>query len=394
MHFRPCQRRRKLSVSPHNCPQTLVALNFSSKPYKWIRYATGVVLGAEGTLSQQDDEPLDLSSDLDTLNRLPEVTDLYYHVEISNEEAGATRRIFPLDPDFANLRTSTHSSSSCYASFRAEVSQRDGNACVLTNAYTDECDAAHIVPHCKGDEYIESLTRHRPQGANHVVIEEIDDKRNGLFLNKTSHAALGKNWAISRTPNFAMEMEDVIQVETAMPVVLQYPTQEGTSRFTAHLFNIRDPNRGALARLPPGSPIRVPAGDEGMASRPPDVLFDAVYASAVSTHFGEPMKDLREFLAPFQKLYFPPEGPISKEAERKQIKEERREQKWRTAEGDAERRQRHAGGMDSMDTVFYLWHLSAGISADVLAKRREEMAAKEREASVAKVESWRESSFT
>ncbi len=132
-----------------------------------------------------------------------------------------------------------------------------------------------------------------------------------------------------------------------------------------------------------------------MASWTPDVLFDAVYASAVSTHFGEPMKDLRELLGPFQKLYYPPEGPISKEeAERKQIKEERREQKRRTAEGDAERRRRRAGGMDSMDTVFYLWHLSAGISADMLAKRREEMAAKEREASVAKVETWRESSTT
>ena len=36
---------------------TLAALQFSHRPYKWIRYAIGVVIGAEGDLSPSSDSP-------------------------------------------------------------------------------------------------------------------------------------------------------------------------------------------------------------------------------------------------------------------------------------------------------------------------------------------------
>lgn len=143
---------------------TLVALKFSHKPYKWIRFATGVVIGAEGTLSRRDDasSPIDdelLDSSLDSLDQLPAVTDLYYHVEVSNEEGeGPTRRIFPLDPDFANTRISTNTNDFRHVAFRtfrafgAEVSQRDGDTCALTGVQSDYCDAVHLVARIKGDE--------------------------------------------------------------------------------------------------------------------------------------------------------------------------------------------------------------------------------------------------
>ncbi|TFY66813.1 hypothetical protein EVG20_g4279 [Dentipellis fragilis] len=355
----------------------LLALKFSNKPYKWIRYATGVVLGAEGTLSRQDDESLDLEPDLDSLNHLPDVTDLCYRVEVSNEEGRSTRRIFPLDPDFAASRITGTSTADapCCADFRAEVSRRDGDSCVATGLPSEVCDAVHLVAHCKGDDYIEDIIRHRQQGTEDVI-EEIDDERNGLFLNKCLHAVLGKGFAILKTPNFAMVTKDVIQAGTETV---------GTTRYTAHLFNVNylgSEVSGLLLGGPSGSAIRVPARDEDMASWPPDVLFDAVYASAVSRHFGGPMKDLRECLEPFQRLYYPVEGPMSKEeAERKQSAEKRHAKRSDAAPEE----------MDNMDTVFYLWHVSAGISADMLARRREEEAAKRREASVAKVESWRDS---
>ncbi|KAA1474434.1 hypothetical protein DENSPDRAFT_841012 [Dentipellis sp. KUC8613] len=374
----------------------LTALKFSNKPYKWIRYAAGVVLGAEGTLSRGDNELLDLESDLASLDRLPDTTDLFYHIDIFTEEGVPTRRLFPLDPDFAASRmtgTSTADSTRC-VNFRAEVMQRDGDGCVATGMPPEICDAVHLVAHCKGDEYIQSLTRHRQRGAD--VIEEIDDTRNGLFLCKNLHAALGKGFAILKTPNFAMKTEDVVQVGTEAV---------GTTRYTAHLFHVKylpSEVSGGLLGRPPGSAIQIPARGEDMASWPPDVLFDAVYASAISEHFGGPMKDLRELLEPFQAL-MPKE-----DAEQKRLNEERLEKKRKVAEGDAEQRKRHARRsntgpheMDSMDTVFSLWHLTAGISADMLAKQREEMATKEREAkiksrreSAAKVESWRGSVST
>lgn len=138
---------------------TLIKLQFSNKPYKWIRFAIGVVIGAEsGTLSLREDDSSPnhelLDSNLDSLDQLPAITDLYYHLDVSNEQGGVTttRRMFPLDPDFANTRnSSTNTSASHHVTFRAEVSQRDGNRCVLTEAEL-HCDAAHLVSHTKGDE--------------------------------------------------------------------------------------------------------------------------------------------------------------------------------------------------------------------------------------------------
>ena len=36
--------------------------------------------------------------------------------------------------------------------FRDEVIERDGHACVVTQEGEDVCDAAHLIPHSKGDE--------------------------------------------------------------------------------------------------------------------------------------------------------------------------------------------------------------------------------------------------
>ncbi|TEB32773.1 hypothetical protein FA13DRAFT_1708778 [Coprinellus micaceus] len=71
--------------------ETLTTLQFSQKPYKWIRYAVGVVVGAEGDPSFSSDSP---QSVVDYEAGLPtELTGLYYHT--SNEEK---RRMFPADP--------------------------------------------------------------------------------------------------------------------------------------------------------------------------------------------------------------------------------------------------------------------------------------------------------
>jgi len=57
-------------------------LRLSLKPYKWIRYATGIVLGARGQLSRERDLPNPLSIDYDT--PLSTVSmNLYYHTKKS-----------------------------------------------------------------------------------------------------------------------------------------------------------------------------------------------------------------------------------------------------------------------------------------------------------------------
>ena len=47
--------------------------------------------------------------------------------------------------------TSTEQTTCCY-NFRGDVIQRDGHVCVVTQEAEEDCDAAHLIPHSKGDE--------------------------------------------------------------------------------------------------------------------------------------------------------------------------------------------------------------------------------------------------
>lgn len=71
-------------------------LDFSPRPYKWIRYSTCIVVGVEDHLSRLQDtfDCFNYNSDA-----LPEsLVDLYYHMD---EEEKI--RIFPLDPDLLDV---------------------------------------------------------------------------------------------------------------------------------------------------------------------------------------------------------------------------------------------------------------------------------------------------
>jgi hypothetical protein len=133
--------------------ETLTTLQFSQKPYKWIRYAVGVVVGAEGDLSFSSDLP----SVVDYEAGLPsELTVLYYHT--SEEEK---RRMFPVDPD---MRTSVTSSlaTTRRVHFSGDVAKRDRGTCVMTGAGWQTCDAAHLLAHAKGDNVRHSHSQSTP----------------------------------------------------------------------------------------------------------------------------------------------------------------------------------------------------------------------------------------
>jgi len=122
-------------------------LRLSSRPYKWIRYATGIVIGARGHLYRECDlstgnpVPINYESGLPALS-----IDLYYHT--TNQEQ---RHMFPIDPRLADPRTVTSSRKSTRRDyFRRDVMDRDG-CCVVTGLPHDACQAAHLLPHSKGD---------------------------------------------------------------------------------------------------------------------------------------------------------------------------------------------------------------------------------------------------
>jgi hypothetical protein len=121
-------------------------LRFSLKPYKWIRYATGIVIGARGELCTERDLPNPVPIDYDSGLSAVSI-DLYYHT--TDQEK---RHIFPIDPKLADTRTVTSSgTSSRRDGFRDEVENRD-EVCVVTGGPGFLCDAAHLLPHSKGDK--------------------------------------------------------------------------------------------------------------------------------------------------------------------------------------------------------------------------------------------------
>ena len=193
--------------------ETLHKHQFSHKPYKWIRYAIGVVAGMQGHLSLSRDS-LEIMDYDDGLPR--ESVVLYYHT--SDEEK---RRMFPTDPNIGRTIITSSVTTSQRARFRDGVLERDERRCVLSDMAGKVCDAVHLVAHGKGDvvcylslprththtltlihtpsqrrQYILNYTQHRSREPNrNDILSDIDDVRNGLFLNPLTHKALGKDVA-------------------------------------------------------------------------------------------------------------------------------------------------------------------------------------------------------
>ncbi|KAF8911439.1 hypothetical protein CPB84DRAFT_916297 [Gymnopilus junonius] len=153
-------RRQQLALGPClTLPlETLTELQFSRKPFKWIRYVMGAILGAQGDLSNSSS--CDSYDAIDHDAALPsESTVLYYHT--TDEEK---LRMFPVDPniyndvpahtsaDFASSSSSSSSETTPRRSqFSSIVAERVGKHCVLTGLKEIVCDAVHLLPRSKGD---------------------------------------------------------------------------------------------------------------------------------------------------------------------------------------------------------------------------------------------------
>ena len=57
-----------------------------------------------------------------------------------------------VDIEGLNDRITTTEGTARRADFRDDVLRRDGPACVITEVGVRHCDAAHLIPHSKGNE--------------------------------------------------------------------------------------------------------------------------------------------------------------------------------------------------------------------------------------------------
>ncbi|TFY67402.1 hypothetical protein EVG20_g3957 [Dentipellis fragilis] len=342
----------------------LADLHLSLRPFKWIRYATGVVVGARGDLSHQQDSLAIINYN----DALPDASiDLYYH--LADQEKSS---FFPLDPELAIITSSTLSSLSDSSDhFFNEVAQRDEDRCVVTGLDVRICDAVHLLDQSKGNAYIDAFTRGRSRGPDkkNSIVSDIDSVRNGILVDATLHRVLGCEFTILVTPNFAMDSGDI---------------EEGAQgqRFTAHFF---EPSLARLYRDFNGQAIRCP---RDMSQWPPAVLFDSIYARTVVHYFGilpksvlEPWKDI------FYSTISAHTGSQDGDARDFVADNEVRKQEVEQDQCSAPQGRRQ----DSVDLLLMSY---AYVPADVMEKyvteRQETLARKERESLEVMVSSWKD----
>ncbi|KDQ16151.1 hypothetical protein BOTBODRAFT_54259 [Botryobasidium botryosum FD-172 SS1] len=171
------------------------------RPLKWLRFVSYAICGAEGDISMTRG-----GSTVDYENTLADAFQAgHYYYNTRGP------RYF-IDPEVAQDKH-----SSVYTprrqNFRTRIAQRDGRQCLFSPVSWDYCEAAHIIPHSKGHNYIMALAAGRGTlyGVNGDALGHgIDSIQNGLLMNNILHTAFGKNHCvILKTPNFALRTDDI-----------------------------------------------------------------------------------------------------------------------------------------------------------------------------------------
>ncbi|KAH9072331.1 hypothetical protein EDB83DRAFT_216548 [Lactarius deliciosus] len=181
------------------------AERLSIHPFKWIRYVMFSVCGAFGDLSPSP-PPDGPCVNYDSTS-LAGVIDLYYN---------PSRSCIFVDYGGLNETFTSTDSTPCRHDFRGEVVKRDGESCIITGQSADICDAAHIIPRCKSDQYLLKVVEDRwdlydPQPP---PIDDVDDIQNGVLLTADLHRLLSKGYVpLLKTPNYGLDPTDIRRLE-------------------------------------------------------------------------------------------------------------------------------------------------------------------------------------
>ncbi|KAK1222909.1 hypothetical protein PQX77_014238, partial [Marasmius sp. AFHP31] len=247
-----------------------------------IRYICYAIVGAKGDLSATQSGVV--PPNLATLHSVGANESVYYHSRSSGYLA---------DFRIESNASMTHSSKRD-EDFKNQVKERD-RFCRFTETpdTLPSCEAAHIVKHCKGDEYIQQLSLHR--GGDEQTVDEIDSPANGLLLASHVHNVAGTGAiAFIRTP--------VPGVLESADLHGNMPEDNGNHpMLTLHYiqWDVYDP-RLPLLSIPN---IGVHLVTQSDVPLPPCYLFDAVYASHCINKWGN-LKFYGDRLAKHSEAYY------------------------------------------------------------------------------------------
>ncbi|KAG7085885.1 hypothetical protein E1B28_003419 [Marasmius oreades] len=197
-------------------------------------------------------------------------------------------------------KVTTTRSEARLGSFPREVKARDGH-CPFTSAIEEDCEATHIIRHCKGNDYMEVLCTERGDS-----IIDIDDAQNGLLLYNTLHNATENGrMAIIRTPvTFATGQGTS---ETILASNQLHPNVSADSDiYTIHYIgrNIFKP------KTPPYSWCRryAPVRETSAHKAPPHFLLTAVYGVQCYHAWQVADDDARQLLIDWAHRYHADDG--------------------------------------------------------------------------------------
>lgn len=124
----------------------LNSLHLSQRPYKWIRYAIGVVIGAQGDLSTGPGVPETEPNNVQLVDynaALPTKSiDLYYHT--SN---GEKQIMFPIDPYILHTQLTFSAAPRKRETFREGVRARNEKCCIWTGLDARFSNVVQLIPH-------------------------------------------------------------------------------------------------------------------------------------------------------------------------------------------------------------------------------------------------------
>jgi hypothetical protein len=130
----------------------------SKRPFKWIRYVLFAICGARGDISMTPDGPPVNYNSSSLANAAYHYNPTGMLLLILSQHAHnftfIQKTFIFVDYEALNDRiTSTaETNTPRLGSFRQNVMNRDGELCIITRESEQFCEAAHLIPKCKGDE--------------------------------------------------------------------------------------------------------------------------------------------------------------------------------------------------------------------------------------------------
>ncbi|KNZ74099.1 hypothetical protein J132_08216 [Termitomyces sp. J132] len=191
-----------------------------------------------------------------------------------------------LDPKIMDERQSysTHDTAG-RVGFKEEIIARD-SICIVTGISAEFSQACHIVPHMKGDNYLDFLSDNRLKTLE-KPLEGINDSRNGLLLIHSLHLIIGKSRAaFLPLPNWAMKMSDIPDCDPRPSSTLSkvFPNGLPESPTNRLIFQYFPHDYPALQHLfPHNSDARISSHEDW----PPPQMFDIAYAAAALKAWGQ-----------------------------------------------------------------------------------------------------------